>query len=54
MQNVFLFGVGQHKTNNEYVEENLKKELDEIDPLKKKEFLIRLSAPFPIDTRAHT
>lgn len=54
MQNVFLFGLGQHQTDTETVENNLKEYLNKLDSITAKEFLLRIKAPYPINTRNHT
>jgi hypothetical protein len=54
MQAVYLFGVGQHLTDVELVKSNLKVTLDSLSPERKKEFLLRLCCPYPLNTADRT
>eukprot|EP00038_Savillea_parva_P016583 m.17272 g.17272 ORF g.17272 m.17272 type:complete len:391 (-) comp3477_c0_seq2:305-1477(-) len=50
MQAVYLFGVGQHLTDTTFVCANLTSQLKALTPEQRKEFLLRICAPYPLNT----
>jgi hypothetical protein len=55
MQHVFLFGIGQHHIDIPLVRDNLDKAdvMESLSETERKEFQLRLEAPFPINTIKH-